>query len=385
MKKIFAAALCVILLVCSLTAFAACDKPGTLYGELDMSLREGTLYGLYWYGDDIDDCVVSKENLDVRYYDPEKPTLIYSHGWKTESEDKEIFKTLADTYSATNGASGRVDYVAELKALGYNVAFWDWYEYAHTLGKLQNEIWTVKSLDEAGREGTNYYNAIEALDGRTIAGEFVRSVCAVMKHATNKEVIFVGHSFGGQVVTAAAYTLYKLADAGYINENIIPDRISLADPYIPGTVLSGKMDLIGEETGVETAMMDANAFEYLNSKGAVIDLNGAMVGMTYEMYKGTIKDADTVALIDGKIKENTVYVIQQGLTNAYGTVGKIHVISRDYILTSIIEGKKGNMENCVPNSSMTSAQLKAFVGREFNLVCEGFNISGATMEEIIVD
>ena len=127
MKKIFAAALCVILLVCSLTAFAACDKPGTLYGELDMSLREGTLYGLYWYGDDIDDCVVSKENLDVTYYDPEKPTLIYSHGWKTESEDKEIFKTLADTYSATNGASGRVDYVAELKTLGYNVAFWDWY------------------------------------------------------------------------------------------------------------------------------------------------------------------------------------------------------------------------------------------------------------------
>ena len=375
MKKLFALFICIALIASCLTVFAACKS------DVDMSLRSDTLYGLYWYGESADDSMKSQENMPTEYYDPEKPTLIYSHGWKPAGETVETMRTLEKTVSKTNGASGKIDYVEELKALGYNVAFWNWHEYAQNLDNLHNEIWTVKTVAEVSGKDDNYVAAIEALDGRTFAGEFARSVCAVMKDATDQEVIFVGHSFGGEMVTAAAYTLYKLAESGVIaNKNILPDRISLADPYIPSASLNGEMDITGEDVTGYVAEAFADALEFINSKGGVIDLNGAMNGLTYNGYLA-IKEAEVKESIDAKIKANTVYVIQKALTSAYGPVGDVHNVSRDYILTSFIEGKKGNMEACVPRVSMTADELREYVGRQFELAGKGFPLADAVMTE----
>ena len=375
MKKLFALFICIALIASCLTVFAACKS------DVDMSLRSDTLYGLYWYGESADDSMKSQENMPTEYYDPEKPTLIYSHGWKPAGETVEKMRTLEKTVSKTNGASDKIDYVEELKALGYNVAFWNWHEYAQNLDNLHNEIWTVKTVAEVSGKDDNYVAAIEALDGRTFAGEFARSVCAVMKDATDQEVIFVGHSFGGEMVTAAAYTLYKLAESGVIaNKNILPDRISLADPYIPSASLNGEMDITGEDVTGYVAEAFADALEFINSKGGVIDLNGAMNGLTYNGYLA-IKEAEVKESIDAKIKANTVYVIQKALTSAYGPVGDVHNVSRDYILTSFIEGKKGNMEACVPRVSMTADELRKYVGKQFELAGKGFPLADAVMTE----
>ena len=375
MKKLFALFICIALIASCLTVFAACKS------DVDMSLRSDTLYGLYWYGESADDSMKSQENMPTEYYDPEKPTLIYSHGWKPAGETVETMITLEKTVSKTNGASGNIDYVEKLKDLGYNVAFWNWHEYAQNLDNLHNEIWTVKTVAEVSGKDDNYVAAIEALDGRTFAGEFARSVCAVMKDATDQEVIFVGHSFGGEMVTAAAYTLYKLAESGVIaNKNILPDRISLADPYIPSASLNGEMDITGEDVTGYVAEAFADALEFINSKGGVIDLNGAMNGLTYNGYLA-IKEAEVKESIDAKVKANTVYVIQKALTSAYGPVGDVHNVSRDYILTSFIEGKKGNMEACVPRVSMTADELREYVGRQFELAGKGFPLADAVMTE----
>lgn len=387
MKKVLALTLCLIILVSSVTFAVACVNTGDkTIKEYDMSLRSDTLYGLYWYGDsgELDDMKISQENMPVEYYDPDKPTLIYSHGWKTAGEEKETLSTLDKTYNKTNGASGNYNYVKELKELGYNVAFWDWHEYARELNSLQNEIWTVMSPETLEEDNSNYYAAAKALDGRSFAGEFVRSMYAVMKNSSDQDVILVGHSFGGQVVTSVAYTLYKLADEGVIGKNMLPDRISLADPYIPGTAVYGKMDLIEENIDSQpTAQKTADAFEYLNSKGVAIDLNGAMKGWTYDGYMTLTKIADAALReqVDTKIKANTIYIIQKALTSAYGVLGDIHVVSRDYVLTSFIEGKKGNLNNCAPNVSMSAAELRQYIGREFELTGKGFAISDAGMTE----
>ncbi len=366
-----------------LTVSVACVNDSDL-PEIDMSLREDTLYGLYWYGEDAYDSMKSQQNMPTEYYDPQKPTLIYSHGLKSTTEEKEVFTTLEKTISKTKGASGEYDYVVELKELGYNVAFFDWYDYAHDLDALQNEIWVVKDADSIGNKDSNYYQAVSALDGRSFAGEIVRAICAVMQKAEDKEVILVGHSFGGQMVTAVAYTLYKLADTGYItNKNVLPDRISLADPYIPGSEVSGEMDLIGEVLDPQpTAQKTADAFEYLNTKGAVIDLNGAMKGWTYDGYTMLTKIEDEALResVDAKIKANTVYIVQKALTSAYGSIGDVHVVSRDYVLTSFIEGKKGNM-SCKPLNSMSASELREYVGRQFELSGKGFPLANAVMTE----
>lgn len=387
MRKSVSVLICLAIVVCSVTAFTACDQETR---EIDMSLRPDTSYGLYWYGDDATDSMISQENMPTKYYDPEKPTVVYSHGWKTPSEEKETMTTLDKTVSKTKGASGDTDYVVGLKTLGYNVAFWDWHDYAQMLAFLQNEIWVVKDADALSESDKtryeNYYEALVALNGRSFAGELVRSMNAVMKDAADKEVVFIGHSFGGQMVTAAAYTLYKLADEGLLsNNNIVPDRVILADPYMTGTDVFGKMDLLDEtiET-TPTALKAAEAYEYMNSKGAVIDLYGAMRTMTYEAYAGMFAAPEELrSVIMKKIKVNTVYVVQKNLTDAYGSVGDVHVVSRDYVLTSFIEGKKGNMDGCVPRTSMTADEIRQYVGREFNLIGNGFDIAGATMQEVL--
>lgn len=387
MRKTFAILICIAIVACSLAAFTACDKSTR---EVDMSLRSDTLYGLYWYGDDATDSMRSQENMPTKYYDPEKPTVIYSHGWKTSTEEKETMTTLDKTISKTKGACGDMDYVVELKALGYNVAFWDWHAYAQILAYLQDEIWVVKDADALSESDktkyANYYDALVALNGRSFAGELVRSMNAVMKDATDKEVVLIGHSFGGQMVTATAYTLYKLADEGLLsNNNILPDRIILADPYMTGSDVFGDMDLLDESIeATPTALKAAEAFEYMNSKGAVIDLYGAMRTMTYEAYAGMFAaPAELKTVIAEKIKANTVYVVQKALTDEYGTVGDVHVVSRDYVITSFIEGKKGNMDGCMPRTSMTADEMRQYVGREFNLIGNGFDISGATMQEVL--
>lgn len=392
MKKILALTVCFVLIVSSLTLAVACEN-GDKAGEVrivDMSLRADTQYGLYWYGDsgELDDAVISGENLPTQYYDPSKPTLIYSHGWKPEGEDKEQFATLAKTYSKTGGASGNVNYVKELKELGYNVAFWDWHDYAKDIDSLQNEIWVVKSAENIEDKDGNYYAAVSALDGRTFAGELVRSMCAVMKNATDQEVVLVGHSFGGQMVTATAYTLYKLAEEGIIkNKNILPDRISLADPYMTGANISGEMDMLEEKlTTTPTAKKAADAFEYLNKHGAVIDFNGAMNTITYNAYEGLagIKNKELRAQVTATIKANTVYILQKCLSREYGGVGDVHNVSRDYVLTCFIEGKKGNLTG-VPNVSMTADALREYVGREFDLDGKGFLIADYSAVEVVAE
>lgn len=137
MRKIVSILICLALVVGCTAAFTSC---GDTTREVDMSLRSDTLYGLYWYGKDATDSMRSQENMPTEYYDPSKPTVIYSHGWKMSNEEKETMTTLAKTVSKTGGASGEIDYVVEFKALGYNVAFWDWHAYAQLLPYLQNEI-----------------------------------------------------------------------------------------------------------------------------------------------------------------------------------------------------------------------------------------------------
>lgn len=395
MRKFFAVLLCLAVITASVAVFTSCDNDENNIREVDMSLRSDTLYGLYWYGDsgELDDMKISQENMPTEYYDPSKPTVIYSHGWKAVGingvqEEKEKLATLSKTYAATNGASGNRNYVSELKELGYNVAFWDWHAYAQDLANLHNEIWVVKDAQALSEKEGNYYEALLALDGRTFAGELVRSMCAVMKDASDQEVVFIGHSFGGQMVTAAAYTLYKLAEEGIIsNKNILPNRISLADPYMTGATMKGQMDLLTENlSSMPAAEKAADAFEYLNQNGATIDFNGAMTGMTYNAYAGItgVKDKELQAAITAKIKANTVYVLQSCLTSEYGSIGDVHNVSRDFVISTFIEGKDGNLPaSMTPNVSMTADQLKAYVGKEYDEIGTGFDFATIQMQKIL--
>ena len=206
---------------------------------------------------------------------------------------------------------------------------------------------------------------MKALNGHSFAGEFAREIATVMKNAVNTDLHFVGHSYGGQMVTAAAYTLAKMYAQGLVvNPACVPDRVSLADPYIPSEALGGytkgTLDIIGESYDAPLAQVTANAIAYLNSRGTFVDLYGGM-SFIYENYANTLPD------LKDTIKANTAYVTLDGL-NAIGTIDTQHVNARDYVLTNLVDGI------ALPFTVAVSAEDgRAFVGKAYTQKGPGFD------------
>ena len=150
-----------------------------------------------------------------------------------------------------------------------------------------------------------------------------------MRGYQGKPVYFIGHSFGAQMVTAAARTLYGMSESGMLaNTNILPGRLLLADPYIPGGAMyamSGSADIIDLDfTGKDAADVMAESLVYLNQKGVASDLYCAMP-VAYRMY------GDGRPEIDEMLLENTNYIVMTKLNELYGDVGDVHNVARDWV------------------------------------------------------
>ena len=344
MKKRFLPLIIVILLLTALSAamFTACNDGGTTPGgddeertPVNFTLDPDRDYGLYWY-DVNGGRMLSQEDMPLSYYDPSKPTVIYSHGWKVDLAPEELV-TQQSTIDATEGLSGDRDYAEELKKAGYNVGYFDWHLYAADLGSLQNEIWTVyeEGVSDAPDEGSNYEAAVAALDGKSFAGEFAREVAVVMKDAKNDDLYFIGHSFGGQMVTAAAYTLSKMYDAGL---DINPD-----------------------------------AFAYLRGKGTFIDMYGSMVYNMYEFGPNGKK-------ITSAIRANIAFVQLNGMNEDFPDTAAKHVNARDYVLTNLVDSLDAPLATLPFSVSVSAKEGSQFVGKTYYQQGPGFDWSATSYD-----
>lgn len=361
------------LIIASLFAvvLSACNDAKPLGEPAKFELNADRDYGLLWYNDE-GNTMLSEENMPTEYYDPAKPTVIYSHGWKEDLSAEELV-TQQSTISATGGVSGDRNYASELRKAGYNVGYFDWHLYAAELGALLNEIWiTYDASDEnaaAPAPDSNYAEALAALDGRSFAGEFAREVATVMKGARSSDLHFIGHSYGAQMVTAAAYTLNKMYDAGLVvNKNCIPTRISLADPYIPSSDLSGKMDIIEEPVNAYLPQLNADVFAFLRQRGTFIDIYGAM-NIIYGSFEGEPEGTE----IGRNIRANTAFVTLDGMNKEFPLMSARHVNARDYVLTNLVDSIAGKIDS-LPFTLTTSAKDGSkFVGLEFSQKGPGFD------------
>lgn len=373
MKKRFLPLIIVILLLTALSAamFTACND-GEERTPVNFTLDPDRDYGLYWY-DVNGGRMLSQEDMPLSYYDPSKPTVIYSHGWKADLAPEELV-TQQSTIDATEGLSGDRDYAEELKKAGYNVGYFDWHLYAADLGSLQNEIWTVyeEGVSDAPDDDSNYEDAVAALDGKSFAGEFAREVAVVMQDAKNDDLYFIGHSFGGQMVTAAAYTLSKMYDAGLdINPACVPKRISLADPYIPMVDLSGRTDITGEKLECYLPSFNADAFAYLRGKGAFIDMYGSMVYKMYEVRPNGKK-------ITSAIRANIAFVQLNGMNKDFPD--EQHVNARDYVLTNLVDSIDAPLATLPFSVSVSAKEGAQFVGKTYYQQGPGFDWSATSYD-----
>ena len=360
MKKKLSVILCAALVLSALCAalLTACnDKPNE---PAVYTLDPDRDFGLYWYNDE-GEIMLSEADMPVEFYDPEKPTVVYSHGWKMNPVPEELV-TQQSTVESTGGLSGERDYAAELRAADYNVGYFDWHLYAADLTYLDDEIWTVAT--ETPDNDSNYAAAVQALNGHSFAGEFAREIATVMKNAVNTDLHFVGHSYGGQMVTAAAYTLAKMYDQGLVvNPACVPDRVSLADPYIIAGAIEGTMDITGESISTRVALIMADAIALLNSRGTFVDLYGAM-SFIYESYANTLPD------LKDTIKANTAYISLDGLL---GDMSTKHVNARDYVLTNLVDGIAGKITSLPFTVAVSAEDGRAFVGKAYTQKGPGFD------------
>ena len=366
MKRKFLAVVCLVLFaaVFALSA-AACNNKRT---PAVYTLDPDRDFGIYWYNDE-GERMLSEADMPVGYYDPAKPTVIYSHGWKADLS-AEALVTQPSTREALGELCGYRDYAAELRAAGYNVGYFDWHLYAADLFALQDEIWTVET--EIPEDGSNYAAALKALGGHTFAGEFAREIATVMKDAENPSLHFVGHSFGGQMVIAAAYTLAMMYDEGLVvNPNCLPDRLSLADPYIPVAQLEGEIDVTGKTLNAALCTVNADAFALLNKKGTFIDLYGAM-NFIYEQYYILDDDIGTGAKAHEVILDNCAYVVLSGL-NKLGSAATQHVNARDYVLTNLVDGVAGEKGGLPFSVACSAEEGRQYVGVSYTQLGPGFD------------
>lgn len=355
MKKILSI-IVTLSLVCSALAFTACNKKDYNY-EID----ENSNFGLYFYGDDQEDNVRVSADMDSKYFDSSKPTVVYTHGWKTNRNDpKEKFVTHPATTSTT-GVS--VDYLGYIKDEGYNVAMFDWYEYAlGDLNSLDNKIW----------------NTID--NGYSLAFCFASELAIACGGSYDKEITLLGHSFGSQMAVATAYVFNKMQDDGKINTNAKITKIGLADPYWQtGEAESYNIDYVQENmNGRSTVEAISDVFEFLANRQTAIIVYPGMNMASYAYSK-----LPNIADVNKKLSDNSVYVNLGGLKTRFNATSNIHTIARDYMMLSFFTPLYlDDTQELAPSVCMNSADLIKFNGKFYTQYRDAFD-AGLTKDKII--
>lgn len=184
-------------------------------------------FGLYWLGQGgaKERYVKGQPN---RYYAPNKPTLLFVHGWQWRAivrgrKQSTYFKE-AKLYT----------HDAWLKK-GWNVGTFLWVPFADEkfVTDAEAKIWTAGGKQKMryrfrdGRFGFRHapkQSIYELL--------FQAYTSAMAQHRPNVEIRWAGHSLGNQIVTALAGRLMRAYRKGTLKgTNLFPHRIALLDPY----------------------------------------------------------------------------------------------------------------------------------------------------------
>lgn len=329
-----------------------------------------TKYGVYWY--DGGEYVRSSDGMSKDLFDPDKPTLIFAHGWEPDQENSsnglvEDLITHADTVKKTGA---RVEnYADKLKEQGYNVALLGWFSYATNLGDLFRYIW----VDFDG--------------GNALSVRFAQELAAVMGEDYSKDIKMVGHSYGSQLAVATVYQLTKFKENRLINNaHLIPTRITLADPYLGFTsLITGWKDELSKAKISYTKeninsrapkTLFADTIDYVVSKNDIaVDIYCGMGIASTMYYKYDGKDADFE-----KLSKNCAFVKSAGLVERYGDTN-VHNITRDWALVSITDGiaMKDQNGDLAPSGAASDAEIKSMRGKCYNQNNKGFDVANDSM------
>jgi hypothetical protein len=283
-------------------------------------------YGIYWYGKD-NQAQKFKPGIANPYYDPNKPTVIYVHGWEKGS--------VAANFRES-GAS--YDFEGAPKHLfnpwitkGYNVGVFYWNQFADddhpesilmpitTPVMTESKIWTTGATGELRwRKPDGTYGTVD-LSKKSVGELFYDEYVASMANQKNTDIRIVVHSLGHQLAVRLGKMACEKKSAP------CPKRLTLLDPYNNAGVRSYPID--GKK---QTTVSVVNQYvTELTKKGVAIELYQSSGLMEMPGAENNIK-----------LKQMATYtrLSPDFLKNKYNladTLAKEHVFARDWYFLSI--------------------------------------------------
>lgn len=189
--------------------------------------------GLYWFGRD-GRMQKALSALPSDYYSPDKPTLIYVHGWQLGSVSMGAHETpmriVVDTQQ---------DLAKPWIDKGWNVGFFLWTQFADDqLLMAEQKIWDNEAMSWIDSSGLRR----PAPDQGSASELFFQAYREAMAEHGQTEIRIVGHSLGSQMASLLTKRLYDEHKAGRLDNRLLPERLVLLDPFFSGRTQSYLMN-----------------------------------------------------------------------------------------------------------------------------------------------
>jgi uncharacterized protein YjdB len=186
---------------------------------------------IYWYG---------KGNLCQKfipgqsnpYFDSNKPTVLYIHGWQNNSTTK-LYR------ESFNPSKMDPDYGEDVNSCdywidkGWNIGIFYWNQFSDEseLKDAEAKIWTTsgpKGMRWRKSDGSYVTTNLPTVSAAQL---FVDQYKSALSNYNGSEIRIVGHSLGGQMAINTTKIICDGIDKGNISSKLKPNRVALLDPF----------------------------------------------------------------------------------------------------------------------------------------------------------
>ncbi|MGN0789268.1 MAG: hypothetical protein ACI4MY_04960 [Christensenellales bacterium] len=379
-----------LLTVLAVALTATLVHPTTVYAINDSrdGWEEGVFnnldYGIYWYQDGKD--IPVKVGTAGVEFDPTKPTIIFTHGMKYKEgyNRRDLLSTWEGTYDrfAEGTFPYSTQYFQKYIDMGYNVGHFYWNQLSEESIQGDPKIWSSDTS-----MGMRYY--VSNSYGQRVQGDptlnptvsvsmlYAQAIIDALGKDFSGSLQLAGHSMGGDLSLAVSENLLMMKERKEIGSNLIPQRITLLDPYLSTTKVIGHIDHRGGEdsNGRTIAELCSEAVVKLADYGVAIEGYGAGKAI-YTMYStlgGGIYSKETMATLKERFGDNITWVHLDGLDKQYGAGSTHNMVPDYYFLTLFQDSVKDDFGQTVPSALMDVDTLRSLKGVSYSQQCDGGN------------
>jgi alpha-glucosidase len=295
-------------------------------GSIHLTTRDHD-FGLYWFGKN-GQCEKYIPGLVNNFYYPQKPTMIYTHGWKQEAVERNYERETFLLEEPDEGISVFTNHAWIDKGWNTGILYWNQWCEESEIKDAEAKIWSFN-----GPQGSRYKRADGSYENfsrqiniqgtniqvNSVVDVLFPSVYHALKDNTGNNIRFIGHSLGNQVMT---YLAKKLKE----NEIWI-NRLALLEP----AWTKGEKDYLNDDNH------DGNT-DHVTDRCLWYTLEliyNSPVGCAVEIYNSSALDLGVVGDNNDSLR---LHAAETGIRPWYygetGNIEKKHNIARYHYLWS---------------------------------------------------